>query len=40
MYNDIVARNKLMFLFQVESPLLCSIIDEADADGLVPIPDQ
>ena len=30
----------LMLLMQVESPLLCSIIDQADDDGLVPIPDQ
>ena len=30
----------LILLMQVESPLLCSIIDQADDDGLVPIPDQ
>jgi len=30
----------LMLLMQVESPLLCSVVDQADDDGLVPIPDQ
>jgi len=32
--------SKLMLLMQVESPLLCAVIDQADDDGLVPIPDQ
>jgi len=29
-----------MLLVQVESPLLCSIVRQADANGLVPIPVQ
>jgi len=33
-------RSEPMSLLQVESPLLCAVIDQADADGLVPVPDQ
>ena len=37
--NNIMV-SKLMLLMQVESPMLCAVIDQADDDGLVPIPDQ